>query len=233
MANSLYLPLYVLLGLLMVDAITEVGFVGSMVGYLHDNHGNKPFEIQYTAENGIFLLPAKPTHPIVDQGHTSNGAAGTALVLVGILGYVVLWLKSRPQHMSIALLTRPAFLTWVVLTVLSFLLTLAALAYTFTVTHSTSNQTIDLSAPGNWYKAVLELQFQDPNEKGDIRNHIRLMEGWRWNLIPLFLLGGAIAVLAVWMAIKERKGAARQVYKETRQTDHFNDATAGVRVSWV
>jgi hypothetical protein len=85
------------LGLLMVDAIIEVGFIGSMVGYLHQCHDDVPYQID--TPQGNFALFPKPKHIIVNQGHTSNGAAGTAFVLVGIIGWIVLWRQRRRERM--------------------------------------------------------------------------------------------------------------------------------------
>ena len=64
---------------------------------------------------------------------------------------------------------------------------------------------------------MLTLGFVNAQEKGDIRTHVRLMEGWRWNLIPLFLLGGAVMVLAVLGWVEKRKeggSAGRSLVRE-------------------
>lgn len=87
-----HLPLFVALPTLMADGLIEVGLVGSMVGFLHDRAG-KFFTID--APSGSFDLHGKPKGLLVDQGHTSNGAAGTAVVLVGILGFLTLWYERR------------------------------------------------------------------------------------------------------------------------------------------
>ena len=87
-----HLPLYIAMSVLMVDAVIEVAFIGSMVGFLHDRAG-KFFTIN--APNGAFDLHGKPKGLLVDQGHTSNGAAGTALILVGVLGFLALWNDQR------------------------------------------------------------------------------------------------------------------------------------------
>lgn len=76
----------------MIDGLIEVGFVGSTVGFLHDRAG-KFFTIE--APSGPFNLHGKPAGLLVDQGHTSNGAAGTAVVLVGILGFLTMWYERR------------------------------------------------------------------------------------------------------------------------------------------
>ena len=124
---------------------------------------------------------------------------------------------------------------------LSFLLTLSALIYTFVVTKQTDGSRIDLALaeetyagrngavifpyPGNmwtpetWFKQVLKLGFVDEGLKGDIRTHVRLMEGWRFNLIPLFLLGLAVMLVAVLGWVERRRdgiagGGRRSVVRE-------------------
>ena len=251
---ALILP--ILLAILAIDSLLEVGFIGSMVGYLHHCNGDTPFQIASTASTPQFGLFPKPAHILVNQGHTSNGAAGTALILVCVLGALVLWLDKRGRKRSGSVYTHvrttsdpqgnthtmksrnlPSnfgwlYPTWVVFTVLSFLLTLSALIYTFVVTHQTdsSHSRINLSTaaatskltvaghvapypddtwtPENWYKAMLKLAFVDEGQKGDIRTHVRLMEGWRWNLIPLLLLGFAVMVIAIMGYMEKRRGGA-------------------------
>jgi hypothetical protein len=206
------------LGLLMIDAIIEVGFIGSMVGYLHQAHNDVPFQIN--APQGSFQLFPKPAHPIVNQGHTSNGAAGTAFVLVGIGGFLVLWHLRRRERKNVTHRPSRLFLTWTIFTFLSVLLTVTAIIYTFVVTNQTDNQTINFAiasansglpypedqwTPENWYKAVLKLPFAEPSQKGDIRFHVHLMTAWRWNLIPLLILGVAVACLAALHVLKDRR----------------------------
>jgi len=212
--------LLVALVLLMIDSLIEVGFVGSTVGYLHKANGGQPFEIVGNGST-VLHLGAKPKHLSVDQGHTSNGAAGTALILVGVFGCIVLWHQNRLNRSS----ARPSstiFLAWIGMTVLSFLLTTAALIYTFLITEETSGQNIDLSNPAlnsntvvgypldkwtpeTWYTAVLQLPFVHEDEKSGISSHLKMMRGWRWNLIPLFLLGLTIVILAVMELLKIRR----------------------------
>lgn len=119
---------------------------------------------------------------------------------------------------------------------LSWLLTLSALIYTFVVTHQTDGDRIDVNlaastyaardvavvfpypggnwTPETWYKQVLTLGFVDRGEKGDIRTHVRLMEGWRWNLIPLFLLGGTVMAAAVTEWLERRGQTERTMVRE-------------------
>jgi len=251
------LALPILLAILAMDCLLEVGFIGSMVGYLHQAHKDVPFAIAASESTPQFGLFPKPAHLLVNQGHTSNGAAGTALILVSLLGSIVLYLEKRGRKRSDSVYTHVRttsdgagnthtrksrvlahdfgwlYPTWMVFTILSFLLTMSALIYTFVVTHETdsSRSHIDLSVaastyaqrtgtvfpypddkwtPENWYKAMLKLQFVDEAQKGDIRTHVRLMEGWRWNLIVLFLLGLSVMGVAVmgWVE-RRREGGGR------------------------
>jgi hypothetical protein len=70
----------------MVDSLMEVGFIGSTVGYLHKD----PIYSVVGPGDTILHLLAKPENLSLNQGHTSNGAAGTALILVGLFGLLVL-----------------------------------------------------------------------------------------------------------------------------------------------
>lgn len=218
--NMAYLPLLVAISLISIDALIEVGFVGSMVGYLHHAHADVPFTILNSPQN--YQLFPKPAQPIVNQGHTSNGAAGTAFVLVGVCGFITIWRQRKLERFNNAYRPSRIFTTWAVFTLLSFLLTLSALIYTFVVTHNTDNQTIDPTVaaanndkpypvhqwtPENWYKAVLKLPFQDESEKSNIRFNVHLMEGWRWNLIPLLLLGLSVLILATRELLRIRRAA--------------------------
>ncbi|RMZ80181.1 hypothetical protein DV737_g3124, partial [Chaetothyriales sp. CBS 132003] len=259
--------LYVLLPLLMVDAVIEVSFIGTMVGFLHRRAG-KWFDVSYPA-GSTFRLHGKPLYPLVNQGHTSNGAAGTALVLVGFGGLLALWLQQRrvakvsprtsitydrvaadlstisypqngyypsPQQQQqppAAAGPTAIFSSWVVMTMLSNLLTLSALIDTFIVTHQTNHQTIDLAVasqnpdplmyplhkwtPENWFIAILDhVPLVHDSDRAKITQELRIMRGWRWNLIPLFLLGllTACAAVAEWLALRRRR---RQ---QTSSLDH-------------
>jgi hypothetical protein len=247
-------PLYVALGLLMIDGVIEVGLVGSMVGFLHDRAG-KFFTID--APNGSFDLHGKPKGLLVDQGHTSNGAGGTALILVGVLGLLVIWYdKRRARRVSSAfpstsqaeddLIVLPQthatnhsgiFIFWVVMSVLSAMLTLGALIYTFVLTAQTDNQHINLTVaaanpeplmyplqnwtPENWFIAVLELPLAHASDRRDIRNNLHLMRGWRWNLIPLFILGVAAAALALLELLggrRWRQGDSKEKFRDSTQS---------------
>ncbi|KAI1618793.1 hypothetical protein EDD36DRAFT_43138 [Exophiala viscosa] len=217
-ARMQYTPLYVALGLLMLDGVIEVGMVGSMVGFLHARAG-KFFTVN--ASTGTFDLHGKPVGLLVNQGHTSNGAAGTAVVLVGIIGLLVIWYEKRRARQTQMTGHSKVFLFWVVMTFVSAGLTLSAIVYTFVVTAQTNSQSINLSVaeanpepkmypldqwtPENWFIAVLKLPLEHESDRSTIRYHLDLMRGWRWNLIPLFILGLAASMTALWELIGGRR----------------------------
>jgi hypothetical protein len=123
-------------------------------------------------------------------------------------------------------------MTW-----LSAGLTLAALIFTFIVTHQTDGQSINLTVaeanpepamypldnwtPENWLKAVLKLPLAHQSDRNTIRYHLDLMEGWRWNLIPLFVLGLVVALLALMELIRGRRwtvGESREKFRHSAQS---------------
>ncbi|KAF2666223.1 hypothetical protein BT63DRAFT_428002 [Microthyrium microscopicum] len=205
--------LRVLLAVLMIDCLIETGMIGSTVGFLHKDG-------LYKMENNK-ILDAKPKHIDANHGHTANGASGSALMLVGLLGLILLggrgFIERRfPRYLI------PLYTTWLVLTILSFLLTLAALIYVFVVVHQTSGQTIDINdqslttgshyplgkwVPQTWYAAVLDspLVFVNKSDHDNVSTHLALMNGWKWNLIVLFLLELAATVMIVMEYRKVRK----------------------------
>ena len=106
---------------------------------------------------------------------------------------------------------------------MSFLLTLGALIYTFIITHDTSGQSIDLSGltspvvypydqwtPQTWYGAVLQLPFVNESDKSGLRNHVRIMEGWKWNLIPLLVIELGVLSLVYVEFVKVIKYRGRE-----------------------
>ncbi|KAF4453653.1 hypothetical protein F53441_3662 [Fusarium austroafricanum] len=207
--------LYVALGLLMVVSIIELSFISAMVGWLHGNaSGTFAFEYRGTRHN----LKGEPANLIVDQGHTSNGAAGTAFILIGCGGIIALFLRNRRNPGKFS---RLVYNLWLVLNVLSLLLVLSALIYTFVVTNDHKGQSINPGVaagldddekypnqswtPQNWYSAFLKLDLVNSNERNDIRNHLRIMRGWQYNLIPFFIVHLVETCLALWDAMQRRK----------------------------
>ncbi len=80
----------------MIDSAIELALISSMVGYLHRSGANQyPFESDFRT---TVLVNAKPASLLLNEGHTSNGAAGTALVGICFGGLLVLWLEGRHQQ---------------------------------------------------------------------------------------------------------------------------------------
>jgi hypothetical protein len=230
------------LAALMSDAIIELSFISSMVAWLHHTAGGD-FEViaPQTPDTMSFLLHGKPKGLLANQGHTSNGAAGTAFVLVGLGGIIAIILRhhalngSRRQGLSTRL-----YHAWIVSTIVSAVLTLAALVYTFVLTNAHKGQTIDTGlaasldnspfpnqvaypeqfwTPENWFGAVLELPLVDSHQREDIAHHLTIMRAWRWNLIPLFVLGLALSAAAIvdaWTTRREYKPVSQYKLEPVR-----------------
>lgn len=95
LSRSLLLPISLTTIFLSIDAAISLGLVSSMVSFLH-SYGRSPFEVAYP-EGSSFLLAGKPANLVTDQGHVTNGAGGTALVLVGGGGFIALMLERRTR----------------------------------------------------------------------------------------------------------------------------------------
>jgi len=217
------LPLGVALIVLLIDSAIELALISSMVGYLHRSGANTyPFDPATDNSGGstVGYLNAKPKGLLLNEGHTSNGASGTALVLICFGGFLTLWWQRRRERLNAQ---RPSriFLTYTIFTVLSFLLTLSALAYTFAVTNSTKGQHIDLAValqyqghaypldkwtPENWTKALLEVVISSA-DASYLRHWLHVIVGWKWNLIPMFLIGLVVATLSVMECLRQRRAA--------------------------
>lgn len=81
--------------LLAIDSAINLSLTSSMVAFLHAR-GQGPYEVAYPTGSS-FLLNGHPANLLVDQGHTTNGANGTGLVLVGFGGAIALFLESRSR----------------------------------------------------------------------------------------------------------------------------------------
>jgi len=215
--------------LLMIDGFIETAFIGNMVSWLHRRAGGD-FIINFNSERGPeFPLHGKPLNELADQGHASNGAAGTAYVAVGFGGFLALYLRHRQLKKSHELcgFTKGLYNFWCGLTVVAAIYDIAALIYTFVLTYRHMHQEIDVAfaatldnhpypdyvayprqqwTPENWFTAVLDLPLKYGHDRSDIRMQLLLMKAWRWNLIPLSILGILVAVLAIFdrMALRRR-----------------------------
>jgi hypothetical protein len=100
--NMSWLPLGVALVLLMIDSAIELALLTSMVGYLHRSGANEYAFQSGDGESASIL--AKPQGLLLNEGHTSNGAAGTALIIVCFGGFLVLWNERRRERRVILVL---------------------------------------------------------------------------------------------------------------------------------
>ncbi|CAN8101841.1 unnamed protein product [Discula destructiva] len=221
------LPLKVTLGLVMLASAIELSLISATVAYLAQI-GKKSFPVlttdPATSQQTIFDVPGLPTSLSVNQGHTSNGAAGTGLILIGCGGILALWLRGRAGYYSSAL-SRAVYRLWLALNVPALLLTLGALAYVFAVTDMHRGQSIDLSGvalevgsdgvvtttypegvwtPQGWFDALLGLEFVSGGERDGVVAHEKIARGWQYNLIPFFLVQLAQTAFALLDARRRR-----------------------------
>lgn len=104
-----FTPLLLAIPLLMIVSIIELSFVSAMVGFLH-GRANGFFLLDVPGTNSpsgpnTLELWAKPAALLEDQGHTSNGAAGTGFVAVGFGGLLMIWWERRRMRL-VSLLPR-------------------------------------------------------------------------------------------------------------------------------
>ncbi|KAK5660769.1 hypothetical protein OQA88_12135 [Cercophora sp. LCS_1] len=234
--GSLLKYIYVVLGLYVADGIISLSFLSSMVAWLQKSGGAGPFTISYP-EGSTFLMSGEPEKLLTNHGHVTNGAGGTAVVLVGFGGLIALLLenKSRNKYGK----SSGAFTAWTVMVILSTLLTLTALIYTFVLQSKTGKQVIDLAealrtafpakydvdswTPENWYKEVLNLPLTNAWERRWISYNLRIMRGWKYNLIALFVVGFILSTLVIVEQLRIRKSriqysraASGNVYDEQK-----------------
>jgi len=225
--------LRVLLVLLMVDAIIELSLISSMVAWLHRFAGGD-LEITNSSISNLtqptFLLHGKPRDLIVNHGHLANAAAGTSFTGIGLGGVLVLWLRERAGQKGSHYggCSQSLYCLWTICSVLSCILTLSGMIFTLSVIYQHDGQTIDevLASslhdlpyphqnaytlqkwtPENWFSAVLQLHLSMNDDRINIATHLRIMKAWKWNLVPLFILGLCLAVVAIIDAVRQRKEA--------------------------
>lgn len=217
---STSLLLKVFIGLLMIVSIIELSFISATVAFLA-KRASHTFDVVY---NGSTMpVSGTPAQILVNQGHTSNGASGTAFVIVGCCGTLAVWLRGRPGYHNKSLggyFSRGWYRLWLALNVPALLLTLGALAYTFAVTRAHQGQRIDLSVaqgldggayplqewtPQNWFDALLKLDLASGTDRDDIDSHYKIARGWEFNLIPFFIVQLVQTALALLEAMRLRK----------------------------
>lgn len=204
----------------MVISIIELSFISSTVGFLA-NRASHTFDVIYNGST--IAISGTPANLSVNQGHTSNGASGTAFVVIGCCGTFALWLRGRKSYHDKGLagfLGRGWYRLWLALNVPALLLTLGALAYTFAVTRAHQGQRIDLSVvqgldgaaypllewtPQNWFDALLKLDLAEGHDRDDIESHYKIARGWEFNLIPFFIVQLVQTGLALVEAVRMRR----------------------------
>ena len=225
------------IALLMLSAAVEMALLSATVYWLHYRAG-KSFNILW--DGGSFDLHGKPANLLLNQGHTSNGAAGTAFVAIGLGSLIVFWLRNRSLylHGRVRGFAKFMYNFWLIMTFLSALLSIAALVYVFYLTSHYSGQYIDLTVasklnnqpypnyeaypldawtPESWLWSLLQLPTTAlwiQSERNDIRTHWMICQGWRYNLIPLASLGLLVLAAAVvdWRkARREERGKGRTI----------------------
>ncbi|KAK3955479.1 hypothetical protein QBC32DRAFT_229686 [Pseudoneurospora amorphoporcata] len=221
-SSGLMKAIYVALFLLYIDAVISLSLVSSMVAFLH-GRGGQPFEVRTDLTGSFFNLPGEPAHLLTDHGHTTNGAGGTGIVLVWFGGCLALWLehRSRAKYGK----SSPFYYLWALITLLSWLLTLTALIYTYVLTNMHSDQKIDLGlaestspkpyprdswTPEDWYTAVNDLSLVHSDDHDLLKRKLRLIRGWRYNLIPFMILGFVLMVLVILELLRFRRSKGRK-----------------------
>ena len=220
--------LYGAIALLMVDSIMELSFISSMVAWLH-RRPRDPFEVN-DPNGGTFFLHVKPVGLLLNQGHTSNGAAGTAFVAIGMGGILALWLRHRQLKRERSLHGFTSFLYnfWLVMTVLSALLSFSAFVAVMAITYQHANQKININlastlyhrspsdypsypdlmwTPQNWFAELLRLPLTKSSDRSTINLHLAVMHAWEWNLIPMTIVGFVVATLAFLDRRRQRQRA--------------------------
>jgi len=221
--------LYSAIALLTVDSLLEMAFIATTVGWLHVRAGGV-FPVEY--QGSQFLLNGKPLHLLLNQGHASNGSAGTGYIAIGAGGLLALWLRHRQlkRNGRTSGFTSFFYNFWLVMTVLSSIYAMACLVYVFVQTYGHNNQHIDLAfastlknepypnnvpyprhpwTPQNWFPAVLELPLVSNSDRSDIQLHLTIMKGWQWNLIPMVVLNLVVMVLAFMDRRRQRNLMSR------------------------
>ncbi|QKX61668.1 uncharacterized protein TRUGW13939_08820, partial [Talaromyces rugulosus] len=199
MKRSLLLPYFVLL----IFATIQLALVSRMVAFLHIQKTQvKTYQALGSDSPLGFKIHVLPEKLSLNQGHTTNGAAGYGLVLsIALLAFTFSFRDDRDHTKKLLTMT-------ILLALLSFFI-LSAFIYVFAVTYLTSNNRIntiyaqsidgapypiDSWTPETWYKALLLL----PLTNVDLTGAYQEMAVWRWWIIPYLI----VSMLAFgWTAI--------------------------------
>ncbi|KAF3767292.1 hypothetical protein M406DRAFT_321523 [Cryphonectria parasitica EP155] len=227
--SSALIYLKITLGLVAIASAIELAFISATVAYLVQISKQDLIATNTAGTSEPVNVPSLPANLSVNQGHTSNGAAGTGLIVIALAGSLALLLRSRPGYYAstpTGLFSRILYRLWLALNVPALLLTLGALAYVFAVTNAHAGQHIDASllrgmsagskypllewTPQGWFQALLELDLVPGDVNlGAIRSHLKIAKGWEYNLIPFFIVQLAETGCALWDARRRRREDAQ------------------------
>ncbi|KAI2628188.1 hypothetical protein GGS21DRAFT_246328 [Xylaria nigripes] len=204
--TSIALGVFMLL--LTIDSIIQMSFASSIVAWLNNTVRRRFF--RFRVDESKYHLSGLPRRFILGQVYTSNGAAGTAIVVV-VGGILALWLRKRAQHRTgkLASSSRFFYYCWLSFNLPALLLTSVALGYVVAITKAQAGQTIDVPlakqlngstytqgiwTPQSWLFAVLGLDLLRDREQ--IQHHLSVIQWWQYNLILMFILHVGETLLA-------------------------------------
>ena len=195
-----------------------------MVGYLHRSGANE-YPFNYQGSIAAYTIHSKPVGLLLNEGHTANGAAGSGIIF-SLAGLGLAWSVRRGRRRDNGGKASTLLFSFAILMSVYFIFVTAALAYVFWLTRSTSGQAIDKAlaaslngagpaaaypldqwTPENWFKAMLDLPLSDPTDISYVRGWLRVIEGWKWNLIPMMLVSCVVAVVS-WGSVREDRRIA-------------------------
>ena len=87
--------IYVVLSLYVADAVISLAFLSTMVAFLQRTGGGGPFNVDYRGDT--FKMHGEPLNLLTNHGHVTNGAGGTAVVLIGLGGVIALILEHQSR----------------------------------------------------------------------------------------------------------------------------------------
>lgn len=72
--------------------------------------------------------------------------------------------------------------------------------------------------PENWYAQVNKLSLVHDEDHDILKRKLRLMRGWRYNLIPFMLFGFILMVLVILELLRFRRSRGRKTEKPFGQS---------------
>ncbi|KAK4889994.1 hypothetical protein LTR49_028757, partial [Elasticomyces elasticus] len=206
-----------------LDAVLEVVFVASMVIWVRKPPSRTVMVDTY---DGTVTLSEHPRRLLAFPGHIANAAAVITLLTAGLGVAALFSTRSGPMyrtHSKNVLQGRSAtqrriYGLWRNSCIIASLMTLIALTATFTLHGALTQQSIQIAdiprertdmktslypqgiwTPEHWLTAVSQLSrlTGEPYLHAS-HAYLRLIRGYRWNLIPLLSLNGAMCICAIY-----------------------------------